>query len=334
VDAAGRRIGRKVNGSLTQSWLYQDGLKPIAELDSGGNVVSRFVYAGKANVPEYMVKGGVEYRLLTDHLGSVRLVVNVNDGTIGERLDYDEFGQVLHDSNPGFQPFGFDGGLYDSATALVRFGSRDFDAKSGRWLGKDPVREAGGVNLYLYVNNDPLNQVDQNGHFALSLGFLAFDTYKAIRHAIEGNTAQAWHDVLWVAADAAAVAADTVTLGTGGELIEGARIALTGAKVLTKVDVATAAIHAIDMAAGGGGANNWRRFQEEDGDNCPSFEKMGNGNNDHFNDMFSSVMENLGIPSREDPRWELAHRAVSGKGINNINDLESAVRDALGMAEE
>ena len=147
MDAAGRRIGRKVNGSLTQSWLYQDGLKPIAELDSGGNVVSRFVYAGKANVPEYMVNGGVEYRLLTDHLGSVRLVVNVNDGTIGERLDYDEFGQVLHDSNPGFQPFGFDGGLYDSATALVRFGSRDFDAKSGRWLGKDPVREAGGVNL-------------------------------------------------------------------------------------------------------------------------------------------------------------------------------------------
>ncbi|HET8934091.1 MAG TPA: RHS repeat-associated core domain-containing protein [Polyangiales bacterium] len=48
-----------------------------------------------------------------------------------------EFGVVLNDSNPGFQPFGFAGGLYDADTGLVRFGERDYDALTGRWTKKD-----------------------------------------------------------------------------------------------------------------------------------------------------------------------------------------------------
>jgi len=40
-------------------------------------------------------------------------------------MDYDEFGNVLLDTNPGFQPFGFAGGLSDQRTGLVRFGARD-----------------------------------------------------------------------------------------------------------------------------------------------------------------------------------------------------------------
>jgi len=43
-----------------------------------------------------------------------------------QRLDYDEFGRVLLDTNPGFVPFGYAGGLYDADTGLVRFGSRDY----------------------------------------------------------------------------------------------------------------------------------------------------------------------------------------------------------------
>lgn len=45
------------------------------------------------------------YRFITDHLGSVRLVVNVSTGTVARRIDYDGFGKVLTDTNPGF-PFG------------------------------------------------------------------------------------------------------------------------------------------------------------------------------------------------------------------------------------
>jgi len=65
---------------------------------------------------------------------------------------------------PGFQPFGFAGGLYDWDTGLVRFGARDYDAETGRWTSKDPIGFAGGeTNLYVYVGNDPVNFVDETG---------------------------------------------------------------------------------------------------------------------------------------------------------------------------
>ncbi len=164
VDPLNRRIGRKVNGTLTRGFLYQSRLAPIAELDGSNQVVSRFVYGTRENVPDYMVKGGVTYRLVTDHLGSVRLVVDAATGVVAQRLDYDEFGRVTQNTNPDFQPFGYAGGIYDAATGLVRFGARDYDAETGRWTIKDPVGLAGGSsNLYAYAYEDPINEVDASG---------------------------------------------------------------------------------------------------------------------------------------------------------------------------
>jgi len=164
VDGQDRRVGKKVDGVLVQGFLYQDQLNPVAELDGSNNVVSRFVYGTKINVPDYVVKGGVTYRIISDHLGSVRLVVDVATGDVVQRIDYDEFGVVLLDTNPGFQPFGFAGGLYDVDTRLVRFGARDYDPDTGRWTAKDPIRLSGGdTNLYVAVRNDPINRIDPAG---------------------------------------------------------------------------------------------------------------------------------------------------------------------------
>jgi RHS repeat-associated protein len=164
IDGRNRRIGKKVNGVLVQGFLYQDQSRPIAELDGNNQVVARFIYADKANVPAYLIKGGVTYRILSDHLGSPRLVVNTADGSIVQRMEYDEFGRVTLDTNPGFQPFGFAGGIYDRDTGLVRFGARDYDAQTGRWATKDPIRFASGdANLYGYVLNDPINLIDPFG---------------------------------------------------------------------------------------------------------------------------------------------------------------------------
>ena len=65
--------------------------------------------------------------------------MNSSTGAVDQRLDYDEWGVVTQDTSPGFQPFGFAGGLYDHQTGLVRFGARDYDAEVGRWTAKDPI---------------------------------------------------------------------------------------------------------------------------------------------------------------------------------------------------
>ncbi len=68
VDGSNRRVGKKVGGVLQQGWLYAGQLAPVAELDADNRVVARFVYASKVNVPDYMVKGGITYRFITEQL--------------------------------------------------------------------------------------------------------------------------------------------------------------------------------------------------------------------------------------------------------------------------
>ncbi|MBK9693753.1 MAG: hypothetical protein IPO73_19070 [Gemmatimonadetes bacterium] len=164
VDGQNRRVGRKLNGAVTHRWLYQNQLNPIAELDSAGALVSRFVYGSRGNVPDYLVRGGAVYRLVPDHLGSVRTVVDTATGAVAQWTSYDAWGNVLADSGAGFQPFGFAGGLTDGATGLVRFGVRDYDPTIGRWTAKDPVGFGGGAeNLIAYADGDPVNLSDPTG---------------------------------------------------------------------------------------------------------------------------------------------------------------------------
>ena len=170
-----------MNGVLTQGFLYQNQLNPVSELDGTGAIASRFVYGTKANVPDYMVKAGVTYRIVSDHLGSPRLVIDTTTGAIVQRIDFDEFGNVTVDTNPGFQPFGFAGGLYDQHTGLTRFGARDYDAQTGRWTVKDPLRFAGGdTNLYGYVLTDPINNKDSLGLFFEKVFTGPLDAYSKI----------------------------------------------------------------------------------------------------------------------------------------------------------
>jgi RHS repeat-associated protein len=215
IDGQNRRVGKLVNGALVQGFLYESQLRAIAELDGAGNIVSRFVYATGVNVPDYMVKGGATYRIITDQVGSVRLVVNASTGAVVQRLDYDSFGNVLQDTNPGFQPFGFAGGLYDRDTGLVRFGARDYDPSVGRWTAKDPIGFAGGdTNLYVYVTNNPTNAIDTSG--------LAIQGVAAVLWAVGGLFAgavlQSYYEMLGASSRVAAILAGATEAGVIGAI--------------------------------------------------------------------------------------------------------------------
>jgi RHS repeat-associated protein len=167
VDGQDRRVGRKKNGVLEKQWIFRNQLNPAAELDGSGTLVARFVYAARSNAPEYMVTGGVAYRVVSDHLGSPRAIVDVASGSVVWRADYDAWGnRTLLAGTADFVPFGFAGGMFDAETGLVRFGARDYDSGTGRWLAKDHLRFDATTNFYGYSESDPVNRVDRDGEVA------------------------------------------------------------------------------------------------------------------------------------------------------------------------
>jgi len=172
-DPMGRRIAKKVNGTVVEKYLWSGRIRLLAVYDGNDNLIMRFNYADD-RVPYSMEYLGQTYYLIYDQIGSLRAVVD-SSGLIVKRIDYDSFGNVILDTDPSFRiPIGFAGGLYDADTGLVKFGVRDYDPSIGRWTAKDPIDFSGGdVNLYGYVGNGPVNFVDPLGLMGFSIGFEA-----------------------------------------------------------------------------------------------------------------------------------------------------------------
>ena len=163
-DAQGRRIAESVDGTVTRRFLYQGNLSLAAELDAANALRSRFGYAISRTVPDFLERDGTLYRIITDDLGSPRLVIDCSTGTIAQIMSHDAYGRILQDTAPGFQPFGYAGGLYDSNSNLVRFGARDYDPQSSQWTASDPIGFlSGSSNNYAYVGGDPVNKFDPSG---------------------------------------------------------------------------------------------------------------------------------------------------------------------------
>ena len=106
----------------------------------------------------------------TSNTNTVHVLVN-ETGLIVEYYYYDAFENWkmrdedynwISESNYGNR-FLFQGREYDYATALYYFRSRWYEPETGRWLSPDPIGISGGLNLYAFCNNDPVNFVDPMG---------------------------------------------------------------------------------------------------------------------------------------------------------------------------
>jgi len=167
LDGFARRIGKAVDGELTYKLVRLPGGRLFAQLNPEGSPTSLFVYGSQHETPIAIVQGERSLFVVSDLLASPRLVIDAETGRIVQSLAFDAYGRVREDTAPGFQPFGFTGGLYDPDTGLVRLGWRDYASADLRWTAKDPLFLLGGdTNLYAYTRGDPVNLRDPTGSWS------------------------------------------------------------------------------------------------------------------------------------------------------------------------
>jgi len=159
-DALGKRLAKTVDGTRTE-YVY-DGPQCIAEYDQSGSIVRRYIYGPLFDCPIVMQTGGSTYFYHQDRNGSVIALSNA----AGERVEtftYSAFGLPNQTSSLGNQ-FLFTGKMYDAEPGLYYYRARYYNPILGRFLSPDPLGpEGGGLNLYRYCQNNPVNIMDPTG---------------------------------------------------------------------------------------------------------------------------------------------------------------------------
>ena len=160
-DGAGRRVKiveKNDSGTITSTkQLVWDEDRICQERNAANSVTKKYFSQG-------MQQGKSSYYYTFDHLGSVRELTD-STGTVRCQYDYDPFGGLtaLVTDNSVSSDFRFTGHYYHWQSGLHLTWFRAYDATTARWLSRDPIQEVGGLNLFAYVANDPVNYIDLFG---------------------------------------------------------------------------------------------------------------------------------------------------------------------------
>jgi len=155
------RLVEKTNGAVTSDKRYVwSGISILEERDVAvPTILRRFYEEGEQRV------GGADagsYYYFRDHLGSVREMVDAS-GTLRVRYNFTLYGERTKATGNLDTEMGYTGHWFHSPSGLHLAPYRTYDAELGRWLSRDPIGEMGGLNLYGYVVNDPVNAIDPDG---------------------------------------------------------------------------------------------------------------------------------------------------------------------------
>lgn len=157
-DALNRRAGKTINGTTT-TYLY-DGWDIIKETTDG--VTTN--YTRTLNIDETLAfersDGTIRY-YKADALGSIILLTDGN-GAVKTTYAYDAFGSVTVTGEASTNSFQYTGRENDG-TGLYYYRMRYYSPEMRRFISEDPIRLAGGMNFYSYVQNNPINLIDPWG---------------------------------------------------------------------------------------------------------------------------------------------------------------------------
>ncbi|PGE85259.1 wall-associated protein [Bacillus pseudomycoides] len=188
-DDDGRRIEKEVNGQITRYFYDGDSINPLYETDGNSNVLRQYVYSIDG-VRLAMKTQGQTFYYHYNPRGDVIAMTDPN-GQVVATYEYDAWGNVLKSDAQGIaaeNPFGYAGYMYDKEIGMYYLIARYYHPEHGVFLSVDPdpgdEDDAVTQNGYTYGDNNPVMNVDPDGHFvwfAFNAGFAAYDGYKAYK---------------------------------------------------------------------------------------------------------------------------------------------------------
>jgi len=161
-NGLGQRVSKTVDSGTTVFHYDFDG-NIIGESLTDGTFVIEYLYLGGSRTAMVDVGSGEIYYYQNNHLGTPQLMTDESNTVVWE-AKYKPFGEAeVHPSSSVENNFRFPGQYYDEETDLHYNYHRYYDPQTGRYLTPDPIGLAGGINLYPYVDNDPINASDPLG---------------------------------------------------------------------------------------------------------------------------------------------------------------------------
>ena len=140
-----------------------DGLHLLLELDGQNNVLGEYLHGSSIDEVIALRRNGHTYTYHRDALGSIAALTD-ETGAIVQRYEYDAYGTLRYTQDPNFkQPFAYTGREWDEESGLYFYRARYYDSGIGAFISKDPIGIAGGINLYAYVDGNPVSNTDPLG---------------------------------------------------------------------------------------------------------------------------------------------------------------------------